>query len=223
MTVRKDPLISNAVYHIINRSIAKYTIFNNDLDFSNYISRLKYYQNPIPSIRYSLLHAYSEYFLSQNIVNTSQNRYVDIIAYCVMPTHFHLILRQNIDNGISKFISDMLNSYTKYFNVRYKRKGPLWEGRFKNIPVKTDDQLLHLTRYIHLNPTSANLVKKPEDWEYSSYREYIGKVEKEKQICKFDDVLDIDSHDYKKFCEDRISYQKEISKIKQILLENYTG
>ena len=67
----------------------------------------------------------------------------------------------------------LLNSYTRYFNEKIKRKGPLWEGRFKKVLVNSDEQLLHLTRYVHLNPVSAGIVEKPEDWPCSSYREYI--------------------------------------------------
>ena len=139
-----------------------------------------------------------------------------------MPTHLHLILKQITDGGISKYVSRVLNSYTRYFNLIHRRTGPLWSGRFKSVLVAENDQLLHLTRYIHLNPTSAGLVKKPDDWQFSSYKEYVHD-KSVKGICKFDNIIDLKSSQYKKFVADRQGYQKELSKIKQILIEDYTG
>ncbi len=78
-----------------------------------------------------------------------------------MPTHIHLILKQLKEDGISAYMSKILNSYTCYFNRRTKRKGPLWESRFKRVEVTSDEQLLHLTRYIHLNPVTAHIVEEP--------------------------------------------------------------
>jgi putative transposase len=148
-----------------------------------------------------------------------KERLVQIIAYCIMPTHLHLILKQLKENGISTFIGNVLNSYSRYFNTKYRRKGPLWEGKFKNVLVKTDEQLLHLTRYIHLNPSTAFLVDRPEEWLASSYQEYLLKVNNIERICKFEDVLEIEPSSYRKFIEDRISYQRELAVIKEMLLE----
>jgi len=136
-----------------------------------------------------------------------------------MPTHFHLILKQLKKGGISTFIGNVLNSYSRYFNTKHKRGGPLWEGKFKNVSVETDEQLLHLTRYIHLNPTSAGLVKKPEEWPYSSYLEYLGKIKKINRICSYEDLIDISPLSYKNFVESRILYQRELAKIKHLILE----
>ncbi|MCM8795996.1 MAG: transposase [Candidatus Omnitrophica bacterium] len=151
-------------------------------------------------------------------ININDKR-VEIIAYCIMPTHLHLILKQLKNNGISVFMGNILNSYSRYFNLKHKRKGPLWEGRFKNILVKNDEQLLHLTRYIHLNPVTASLVSNPEDWNASSYREYLQQVQAVEKICKYDDILEIDPVSYKKFVEDRISYQRDLAKIKNLIFE----
>lgn len=140
-----------------------------------------------------------------------------------MPTHLHLTLFQNDKNGISKLMNNVLNSYTRYFNTRFKRKGPLWETRFKNLLVKSNDQLLHLTRYQHLNPVSAGLVNRPESWQWSSYREYIGEVKVDYSICNFEKLLDINPKEYQEFVNDRIAYQKELSRIKHLLLEEHSG
>lgn len=146
-----------------------------------------------------------------------QTKIVQIIAYCLMPTHIHLILKQLSPSGISIFMSNVLNSYTRYFNVKHKRKGPLWESKFQNVLVNKDEQLLHLTRYIHLNPTSASLANKPQGWEFSSYNEYLGSTNY--PICQFDDLLNIQSAEYKKFAQDRIAYQRELAIIKKQLID----
>ena len=144
---------------------------------------------------------------------------VQWIAYCFMPTHIHLVLKQIKKNGISDLMSDALNSYTRYFNINHKRKGPLWVGRFKNVHIESDEQLRHVTRYLHLNPTTANLAKKSEDWDYSSYLEYIAPRSVKRPLCKFDDLLDFKPASYRKFTEDQIDYQRQLAEIKHLTLE----
>ena len=89
--------------------------------------------------------------------------------------------------------------------------------------VSTDEQLLHLTRYIHLNPVTAYLVNKPEDWQASSYLEYLLKIDEADKICSYDDILDIEKVSYKQFVEDNISYQRDLAKIKDCLFTGYNS
>jgi putative transposase len=146
-------------------------------------------------------------------------RIIKIIAYCVMPTHIHIVVQQLKENGISRFMSFILKSHSKYFNIKHGRKGPLWEGRFKRVLVKTDEQLLHLTRYVHLNPATGYLVNNPGDWPFSSFSEYVSKVAADKKICEFNDLLEVGQVAYRRFVEDRIAYQRELAKIKNLILE----
>lgn len=221
--IRKDQLANGCYYHILNRSIAKFEIFNGVDDCDRFLQILDLY-------RYiDFTHKYSNFLnlslpLQQIIIENlrkDDHKLVKIVAFCIMPTHFHLILYQNENNGISKFMAKVLNSYSRYFNLRNKRKGPLWEGRFKNVLVDKDEQLLHLTRYIHLNPVSVNLVEKPKEWLYSSYCEYIDR--KDGSLCEFSHLIDLSPKKYQKFVNDRIDYQKELSKIKRLTIENYTS
>jgi REP element-mobilizing transposase RayT len=96
-----------------------------------------------------------------------------VIAYCLMPNHYHLLVRLNCDDP-SRPMQRFLLSYTKAINQRYNRVGSLFQGRFKAIRVDRDEYLLDLSRYIHLNPVMADLVQRAEDWEFSSYREFVG-------------------------------------------------
>lgn len=220
--MRKELLKTTEIYHIVNRSIAGYTIFNNNEEFFRMLSAIRYYQREKPEISFSKFFepdndrkkSFSDFTILKN-----KERLVDIISYCLMPTHFHLILKQLVDNGISTFINNVANSYSRYFNLKHKRKGPLWEGRFKSILVKSDEQLLHLTRYIHLNPVTAFILNDPGKWPMSSYNEYLSNTDEANRICDYHTILSIEPSAYRKFVEDRISYQRELANIKKLLLE----
>jgi putative transposase len=218
---RKNPLINGEVYHIFSRSIAEFKVFNNVRDYERMLKLFGFFQVANPSIKFSnFINAKSVqqdgYWNSLDLLINNQEKNVQIIAYCIMPTHIHLVLKQLKKNGISIYVGNILNSYTRYFNTVHRRKGPLWESKFQNVLVKDDEQLLHLTRYLHLNPVTANLVAKPEDWKASSYLEFIKPVMH--KLCDFEGILEINSN-YEKFVNDRIDYQRELAKIKKIILE----
>jgi len=221
---RKDPLATGEIYHIYNKSIAGFIIFNYAVEFLRMRNMFLYYQSKNTNISFAQFIEGNKitngnfckffYRLSQN-----RNKIVQIIAYCIMPTHLHIILKQLEENGISVFMGNVLNSYSRYFNIKRKRKGPLWQGRFQNKRIKTDEQLLHLTRYIHLNPVTDYLVNDPLLWSWSSYKEYVSNITNEQRICDYNDILNIKSDEYESFLKDRVSYQRELKKIKNLLLE----
>jgi putative transposase len=222
----KKRIISNEnCYHIFGRSIAKYTIFNDKQDFLRFINIIKLYRFTDFSYKYSnfmILKASHRNEIVKDL-EISSPKLVEIVSYCLMPTHFHLILRQKTDSGISNFMSKISNCYARYFNIKHKRKGPLWESRFNDVSIENDNQLLHLTRYLHLNPSSAGLTNTPEEWLYSSYHEFTSKIVSKNCICDFHDLLDIEPSEYTKFVNDRVDYQKQLSRVKKLLLDNYSG
>lgn len=219
MPYRKNPLVNGEVYHVISKSIANFKIFRNDDELKRMLDSIKYYQIENPPLRFAIFAEIKdkEKFYQNHL--SHKNKLVEIIAYCLMPTHIHLLLLQIIKNGVSKFMNNILNSYSHYFNIKTKRRGPLGESRFNNVLIKTDEQLLHVTRYIHLNPVSAYLVNRPEDWNFSSYKEFLKEVVMEERICNYSDVIDIEPKDYKKFVNSQIVYQRELAKIKKLFLE----
>lgn len=222
MQVRKDPLVVGEYYHVFSQSIAGYIIFNNDNEFERFVDLLSLYRYEDFTYRYSdfiELEMSAQMAVRASLLGSEKN--VEIIAFCLMPTHIHLILKQLTDNGISKFISKTLNSYSRCFNQRHKRNGPLWSGRFKSVLVKKNEQLLHLTRYIHLNPASAGLVSNPEEWIYSSYCDYLSD-NPVKSFVNLEGRLDLNSSQYRKFVNDHKAYQRELSIIKGTLIDNYT-
>ena len=216
-------MVDGEVYHIFDRSIADFVIFNNREELERMRQLIKYYQTKSNA-------KFSDFIESKiverqgfnnafNIISEGKENLVQIIAYCLMSTHIHLILKQLKENGISDYMRKILESYSSYFNAKHRRKGPLWESKFKNVLVTSEEQLLHLTRYVHLNPVTALLVNKPEDWVFSSYNEYLYKFKENSAICKFDDILEIKQPLYRKFVNNRISYQRELAKIKNLILD----
>lgn len=222
-TFRKVVLANGQIYHVFNRGVERRMLFTNKREYQRALETIKYYRlNNLP-LRFSK-------FLSQpkqlqqeilNHINASQNKQVEILAYCLMPNHFHFMLRQISDDGISKFISNFTNSYTKYFNTKHKRNGPLVQGMFEAVLVESDEQLMHLSRYIHLNPVSSFIIKEQdlENYPWSSYREYLeldtGFCDKQIVQSNFKSI-----DEYKRFVSDHISYAQELDKIKHLLIEN---
>ncbi|MEA3328723.1 MAG: transposase [Candidatus Omnitrophota bacterium] len=221
MMDEKVPLVKGEIYHIFSRSIAEFEIFKSDSEYKRMRNLFKYYKLR-PLLRFSAFNEVQnkKEFFQKHLVK--KESLTEIIAYCIMPTHFHLILKQLKEKGISSVMNNILNSYTRYFNIKTKRKGPLWESRFQRVLVETDEQLLHLTRYIHLNPVTAYLVNKPQDWKFSSYKEYLGKVNDEERICNYSNILEINPQRYKKFVDSHIDYQRELAKIKDLVLDEPT-
>lgn len=208
--------IEPIVKHVFNKSIAEYKIFLSDEDYRRMIEAMQFYKYR-RKISFSNFLRMKNDKKIENLKIDKSEKLVDIITYCLMPTHIHFILCERIENGISIFMQNLLNSYSKYFNSKMRRKGPLWESKYRFVLVNTDEQLLHLTRYIHLNPTTSFLVDKPENWKFSSYNEYLNNSQI--KICDYEDFLKINPGDYKKFVEDRISYQRELAKIRKIIME----
>lgn len=180
----------------------------------HFIQVMEYYLNPKPPVKFSIYQKNSKAFKL-----SFKEPLVKIIAYCLMPSHFHLILQQVLSNGIRTFIRRLTNSYSHYFNTKSERRGPLFEGRFKAKRIESDEQLIHLSRYIHLNPVTDYLVENPEDYAFSSYGEYLGK--EEFSIIDPRPVLSSfkSPQDYAEFVLSRKEYQRELDKIKHLLLE----
>jgi len=221
MPRRKVPLVNNELYHICTKSIAGFKIFNSHKDYERMLEAMRFYMLEKPPCKFCLFKELKENNGASRLVQLVDytKRLVDIVAYCIMPTHIHLLLKQLKEDGISIFSKLLLKSYSQYFNLKHKRKGPLWESRFENILIENDDQLLHVTRYIHLNPVTAHLVDDPKNWKYSSYGEYIGLVKKADRLCEFSAYHDMKASEYVKFVKDAIGYQRELALIKHLTLE----
>ena len=134
-------------YHVYNRGCNRERVFACDDNYRYLLSQAKRY---LPKVSLS------------------------VISYCLMPNHYHFLLRPDSDDAIGPFIQRLFNSYTQAFNKQQGRSGTLFESRAKSIEVTDEQYLIHLCRYIHLNPVVAGLVQQPEDWPYSNYLEWTG-------------------------------------------------
>lgn len=224
MPGRPTPLVTNEIYHVFNRGIDHRPTFTDRRTFIRALKVINLYRFASPSISLSSFLRLSRQ-RRDDILNNLQNKsetLVEFISYCLMPNHFHFLLKQNRKNGIAKFMSNFQNSYTRYFNIRQNRIGPLFLDQFKAVRLQTDEQLLHVSRYIHLNPYSSFIVKKLDEIElysWSSFPEYLGK---KKRFCNLDLILSFFKRkkDYARFVFDQADYQRHLEAIKHLILED---
>ena len=142
-----------------------------------------------------------------------------VIAYCLMPNHYHFLLRQETEILLSKFMQVLFNAYVQALNVQQGRTGTLFEGRFKHKCVDEWEYLMILCRYIHRNPVEGGLVAKPEDWQYSNYREWVGL--RNGTLVDRDFVKDhfSSTEEYAKFVNDFEDEKKSYGKIRKYMFD----
>lgn len=204
----------NEIYHVFNRGVEKRIIFQDEKDYRIFIYYLFIYLSPL-DIAISLYPNLPLRLQAKNL-----HKEVELLSFALMPNHFHFLLKQNTPDGIIKLMKQLTNAYTLYFNQRYKRVGGLVQGRYKAVRIETDEQLIHVSRYIHLNPVVASIVKLPEEYQWSSYCEFI--YEKNEKICKTKHVLEHFSsrQDYEKFVQNQADYLGSLEIVESKLLDN---
>ncbi|MBI2196717.1 transposase [Candidatus Daviesbacteria bacterium] len=154
------------------------------------------------------------------------NLQVEILVFCLMPNHFHLLLKQITEKGITNFISNVQNGYAKYINIKEDRAGPLFQSAFKGVRIETDEQLLHVSRYIHLNPSTGYLVgiEKLIEYPWSSLPDYLESANKKFAFVSPDLILSFfgsrgSRGKYKEFVLNQAEYQRKLANIKHLVLE----
>lgn len=214
MPGRIVPLVTGQFYHVYNRGSEKRDIFTKPRDYRRFQKTFYYYQFIGPKPSFS---RYSKSDLNLFRPDPSK-RIIDIICYCLMPNHFHFLIRQMKEGGISNFISQLSNSYTKYFNTKYTRVGPLFQGAFKAVLIESDEQLVHLSRYIHLNPIVSGLVDNLNNYLWSSYLEYINEY---RFFCSSEEILNFypSIKSYQEFVEAQIDYGTTLEIAKHQLID----
>ena len=219
MPRRKEPLVTDEIYHVFNRGIDKRPTFTDRREFLRAVETLRFYKLINPPAKLSL---FLRSQLYKEVTITDKRNFVEVLAFCFMPNHFHFLLKQSADDGVSKFMRNFLNSYTKYFNTKHERTGPLFLGQFKAVRIEVDEQLLHVSRYIHLNPYTSYVVKEIKDlgdYEWSSFRDYLGKSDD--GICMKKTLLSLagGAQLYKQFVFNRGDYQRKLKEIEHLILE----
>ncbi len=184
--MRKVQFANGYYYHVYNRGVDKRKIFLGRQHYYRFLHGLYEFNNQKATINFNWRFNYQS---PASIVEKGRELLVDIICFSLMSNHFHLILRQVTEGGISKFMQKLGTGYAKYFNQTYQRTGALFEGRFKAILIEKEEYLVHLSRYIHLNcveliePTWKekgiknwkSAKKFLDQYKWSSYLDYVGR------------------------------------------------
>ena len=224
MPYRKAVLAFGETYHVFSRSVAKLPIFTSASYFSRFLDLVEYYRFVNTPTSFSFFKKFNREKRERILEElTKENlRHVEIIAFCLMDNHYHFLLKQISEKGTAKFISNIQNGYAKYFNMRTNRSGPLFQPMFKAVRIETDEQLIHVSRYIHLNPTTAYIIEKEEleDYPWSSLRMYCNPGSSEFSFIDRTSIATcIGNMKYSKFVHDQIEYQRKLADIKHLLLE----
>jgi len=221
MPGRKDIFQNGKIYHIFNKTIDNRKIFENPKNARIFLDTIQYYRSSKITTSFSTFNRLSQkdrQYLFEDILNP-ERFYVDILAFCLMPTHYHLLIKQKRDKGIKIFVGNIANSFTRYFNIKFHRKGPLFLPRFQSRFILTEGALLHVSRYIHLNPYSSGMILNIEnlvDYPWSSFGTYI--ISSNKYQINIDEILESfrDKNEYKQFVYNQADYQKSLEEIKYI-------
>jgi len=215
------------IYHIYNRGVESRKIFMDDEDRLRFIHDLFEFNNENPTINLA-------YFIGQKqskevglpkIERKPRKLLVEILVFCLMPNHFHLMVRQRKENGVTEFMRKLGTGYTNFFNKKYSRVGPLLQGKYKIVHVNQESHFIHLPYYIHLNPLDINFlewrekeiknfdkaIEFLENYRWSSFQDYTG-IKNFPSVTQRDFLL--------KFFNGAIQYKKDTFKwLKNIDLE----
>lgn len=201
------------VYHIYNRGVEKRDIFMSETDYKIFM----YYLNIYLASQNSILQSYPNLPLRLQKKNLSKD--VSLITYCLMPNHFHFLIQLISKDGITKFMKQLTNAYTEYFNKKYKRDGALMQGRYKALQIESDELLIHVSRYIHLNPVVSKVIKSAQEYPWSSASEYFQNLN---GLCYKKLIQEHFStpKKYQKFMLDHVDYAKKLETIKHLTIDS---
>ena len=161
-----------ATIHIYNRGVEKRIIYKDTQDYGVFLRYLKDYLSPPPDLKdlKTIINVQGTSFKGVSRQPKNYHQKIVLIAYCLMPNHFHLLLQQQENRVLENFMRSLITRYCIYFNKKYDRVGPLFQGIYKAVLITEDSHLLHLSRYIHLNPSefTKSLIN-----AYSSYPDYL--------------------------------------------------
>lgn len=219
-STRKLVFANSCYYHVFNRGLDRRDVFTSSREYLHAKKLVSYYSFHKPPVKYSKyvkLHDSRKVQIQESLTQKA----VEVIAYCFMPNHFHFLLRQEVEGGVTEFASNFTNSYTKYFNLRHKRLGPLFQGLFKAVYVESDEQLVHLSRYIHLNPVTSHIIQFGDlsTYPWSSYIEYAGNSKQHIASSQIIRSFFKDQSDYVSFCKDQVGYARELKYVQHLTCE----
>ena len=245
MPSRRPQFVNNEFYHIFNRGVEKRTIFHQISDYFRFIFCLyelndKNLVKMRDRIRERRARRERKNTGRTRVIQRKRESLVEIIAFCLMPNHYHLVLRQLVNRGISLFMKKLGDSYVGYFNEKYDRKGmgSLFQGRFQAVYIRNEDQFRYLICYIFTNPVELlernwkeaglkdpqKALKFLEEYRWSSYLDCIGK-ENFPSVTKREFLMEIFGspanvkENVKDWLLDRTELKKSLAAIEDLLLD----
>jgi len=232
--MKQIEFVNNEIYHIYNRGVEKRDIFLGRKDKFRFMHSLFEFNDEIAARRPMYEVGLRKIEGNQIRIRKIKKPLVDILVFCLMPNHYHLLLRQREDGGITKFMRKLGTGYTNYFNLKYKRSGFLFQGRFKASLINNDNYFLYMPYYIHFNPLDLvdplwreskvkdfnKIIEFLESYRWSSFLDYIGQ-KNFPTVTQRDFLLSSygDTSDYKR---EAINWLRgvDFSKIDKLILEN---
>lgn len=225
MPYRKTVFAQDQIYHVFNRGVAHQPIFFSQGDYSRFIQLMDYYRFcniPTNFSHFMKIPAETRNQIFISLVKEN-NIQIEILTFCLMTNHFHFLLKQVSEKGVVDFMRYIQNSYAKYLNIKGSRVGPLFQSAFKAERIVTEEQLLHVSRYIHLNPSTGYLVKIEGLTEYpwSSLLVYLDQNFQDFTFVNPQPVLSFfkNRDKYEEFVFDQAEYQRKLDRIKHLIFE----
>lgn len=222
VTVRNYPIVTNEIYHIYNRSVAQQPIFRNIWDNNHYLELIDYYRFSNTPLRFSY-YKRLRFDQKESILKTlyEENKVrVEIFSFSIMPNHYHILAKQVSENGVSNFIRYIQDSYAKFLNKKLGRFGALFQSPFKAVRIEKEEQFIHVARYIHLNPLTSYVIKKPEelyDYACNSWMDYL--TDNPRAFVNTTFLLNlIGKNKLKDFTFNQLDYQRKLENIKHLIL-----
>ena len=213
---------SGGYYHLYNRGVEKRQIFMDQMDYSVFVSYLDTYLS-FPDLQ----GVSSQEKVPPSKVLKNYFGEIKLLAYCLMPNHFHLMVKQESERGIDHFMRSLSTKYVRYFNTKHKRVGSLFQDTYKGVRVENEYQFIYLSKYIHRNPidlfTCEDTPRRLEDYKYSSYGNYLNNyrqvwLDTEEILGLFGKVVGQISHkNYREFVEESSDYDHSF--IKDVVLD----
>jgi len=213
--MRSVVFANNQYYHIYNRGVDKRKIFMNKEDYNRFLLAIKFLnqKETIGSIRDFLALQKPDSWNSRS--RASGKPLVDIVVYCLLPNHYHFILKQLQENGISAFLHRLGTSYSNYFNRKYKRSGVLFQGKFKAKHIDSDEYLIWLSAYIHMN-SEIHRISKASNYKYSNYNTSRSRASGRGMVLDNFKTL----KDYQKYCQDLVLVWQNKKAMQKYILES---
>lgn len=222
MPYRKVIFAQNQFYHVFNRSIGSEQVFSRQDCLKRALDLFNFYRFP-QQISFSDLHKLNLEIREMRLKQIySSPPLVEIVSFALMSDHYHLLLRQLEGDGIKNFISNFQNSYARYYNTKFNRHGSVFTNMFKAVHVSSNEQLIHLARYIHLNPVASYVIEIEtlERYPYTSFSTYMGSIPSYKFISTA--MLNnyfVSSEKHREFVYNQSDYQRKLKKIRNLMID----